>query len=179
MSRLAQCGKCPHIIQLLLSVLLHAANVVHWQIDPLVDPAEQLPVKVGEDALLHLDGPSGSAGKEFQTLANRGRHVPQNVPEKAKSSVPSEWRLPACPWWERTWPQPWQAYRRTCEGSCCFLRAPPAKQIKRRQVRMLLCRVETHWCDVWPCRTFQFGPRGPRPVFSDLKMAGSNSALYS
>lgn len=51
-----QTETCAHIIQLLLSVLLHAANVVHRQVDPPVDPAEQLPVEVGEDALLHLDG---------------------------------------------------------------------------------------------------------------------------
>ncbi len=44
-----------HLIQLLLRLLLHASNVLHRQVDPLVDPAEQLSVEVGEYTPLYLE----------------------------------------------------------------------------------------------------------------------------
>lgn len=47
-----------HLIQLLRCLLLHASDVIHRQVDPFVDPAEQLSVEVGEQTLLHLDGQS-------------------------------------------------------------------------------------------------------------------------
>lgn len=42
------------LVQLLACLLLHAADVFHVQFDPLVDPAEQLTVKISEQALLLL-----------------------------------------------------------------------------------------------------------------------------
>ena len=52
-SRGAPCGR-PHLVQLLACLLLHAPDVLHGQLDPLVDPAEELAVEVGEQALLLL-----------------------------------------------------------------------------------------------------------------------------
>ena len=43
-----------HLIQLLLCVLLHASYVIHRQTVPFVEPAEQLSVELGEQAVLHL-----------------------------------------------------------------------------------------------------------------------------
>lgn len=43
-----------HLIQLLLRLLLHIPNVLHCQINPLVDPAEHLSVEVGKQPFLHL-----------------------------------------------------------------------------------------------------------------------------
>lgn len=43
-----------YLIQLLLGLLLHSTDVIHGQLNPLVDAAEQLSVEVGEQPLLHL-----------------------------------------------------------------------------------------------------------------------------
>lgn len=51
---------------------------------------------------------------------------------------------------------------------------------KKSSKTLIVCSVENFiW--VWRVRrgvpTFQFGPSGPRPVLTDLKIAGSSSAL--
>ena len=44
-----------HLIQLFLRLCLHSSYVIHRQINPFVNRAEQLSVKVGKQTLLHLD----------------------------------------------------------------------------------------------------------------------------
>lgn len=43
-----------HQLQLLLGLCLHLPDVVHGQLHPLINGAEELPVEVGEDPLLLL-----------------------------------------------------------------------------------------------------------------------------
>ena len=43
-----------HLIQLILCLVLHVTYVIHRQIKPFVEQAEQLSVEVGENASLHL-----------------------------------------------------------------------------------------------------------------------------
>ena len=45
---------CEYLVELLSSLLLEAANVGHCEAVPLVRPAEQLPVEVGEQTSLLL-----------------------------------------------------------------------------------------------------------------------------
>lgn len=48
-------GIWPHyLIQLFARLVLHATNIIHVQLNPLVDPAEQLTVEVSEQTLLLL-----------------------------------------------------------------------------------------------------------------------------
>lgn len=48
-----------YLVQLPLGLLLHSADVIHCEFNPLVDAAEQLSVEVGEQTLLHLDTVGG------------------------------------------------------------------------------------------------------------------------
>lgn len=43
-----------HLVQLPLRLSLHLPDVIHSQLHPLIDPTEELAVKVGEDPLLLL-----------------------------------------------------------------------------------------------------------------------------
>lgn len=43
-----------HLIQLSLRLVFHPSNVVHRQVDPLVQPTEQLPVEVCKQTPLLL-----------------------------------------------------------------------------------------------------------------------------
>lgn len=43
-----------YLVQFPLRLLLHPANVVHGQVHPAVQPAEQLPVKISKEPLLLL-----------------------------------------------------------------------------------------------------------------------------
>lgn len=43
------------LIQFLPGLFLHSADVVHVQLDPFINPTEQLPVEVSEQALLLLE----------------------------------------------------------------------------------------------------------------------------
>lgn len=44
-----------HLIKFPLCLLFHPSNVVHCQVNPPVNPAEELPVEVGKQALLLLE----------------------------------------------------------------------------------------------------------------------------
>lgn len=43
-----------HLIQLLPGLLLHPANVIHVQFNPIINPAEELPVEISKQALFLL-----------------------------------------------------------------------------------------------------------------------------
>lgn len=47
-------GITSDLIQLPPGVFLHSADVVHVQLDPFINPTEQLPVEISEQALLLL-----------------------------------------------------------------------------------------------------------------------------
>lgn len=70
-----------HLIQLLLRFVLHASYVIHGQIDPFVDPAEELSVELVKQTLLDLDTKSRSVWKW-----NRGKaQIRQQSQEGEKS----------------------------------------------------------------------------------------------
>lgn len=74
-----------HIIKLFLRLLFHAADVLHGQIDPLVYPAEELPVKVGEQTLLLLKSNQTNINVLWVTALKIDQHTntkPSNVMNK-------------------------------------------------------------------------------------------------
>lgn len=53
-------GISSDLIQLPPGVFLHSADVVHVQLDPFINPTEQLPVEISEQALLLLKAERGT-----------------------------------------------------------------------------------------------------------------------
>lgn len=135
-----------HIIKFFLRLLLHAADVLHGQIDPLVYPAEELSVKVGEQTLLLLKSNQTNINVSWVTALKIDPHTntkPSNKMNKhwlfiflnctsmmdifVESNwtqhemfyrfIPCGWNSPLYSAGQTTWTWQWLVYRHTYEGS--------------------------------------------------------------